>query len=190
VITPIDHFKINLNSIQMPPSKTLACLGFLVTSLIPADAESAKSNAQPITPPKPKSDWEVTGAAGLTLADGNADTLAYSLQFLATRISDIDEIYLNADYFYADDQGVEASNALRLNGQYNRLLSERFYYGFTGGYLADQVAELDYRIDTNALFGYYLWKNDQSSLAIEAGPGYSWEAQGGITDSYTSLRFS
>jgi putative salt-induced outer membrane protein YdiY len=174
----------------MTSYKKLATVGLLLTSFSTVENTFAKDAMAPITVPEAKNDWEVTGAAGLTLADGNADTLAYSLQLLATRITDIDEIYLDADYFYADDRGLETANALRLNAQYNRFLTEKFYYGFTGSYLADQVAELDFRIDTNALFGYYVWKNERSFLAFEAGPGYTWEDQGGIADSYASLRFA
>lgn len=165
-------------------------MGLLLTSFLSTPIAFAEDAKEPLTLPGAKNDWEVTGAAGLTLADGNAETLAYSLQLLASRVTDIDEIYLDADYFYADDRGLETSNALRLNAQYNRLLTEQFYYGFIGSYLSDQVAEIDYRFDTNALLGYYLWKNERSSLAIEAGPGYTWEDQGGVTDSYASLRFA
>jgi putative salt-induced outer membrane protein YdiY len=132
--------------------------------------------------------WEVTGAAGAGLADGNAESLSYSLQLLASRITLIDEIYLGSDYFYADDKGAETKNALRLNVQYNRLINDRLYYGVAGSYLNDQVADLDYRIDVNALIGYYLLKNDRASLALEAGPGYAFEKQGGIKDDYTTLR--
>ena len=35
-----------------------------------------------------------------------------------------------------------------------------------------------------------MFKNDRSSLALEAGPGYTWENQGGISNDYTSLRFA
>lgn len=174
----------------MTTYRSLTRMGLLLTSLFPIVTSSAMAAKEPIPAPEAKNDWEVTGAAGLTLADGNANSLAYSLQLLASRVTDIDETYFGANYFYADDRGLETSNALSLNAQYNRLINDRFYYGFIGSYLSDQVADIDYRFDTNALLGYYLWKNDVSSLAIEAGPGYTWENQGGIEDDYASLRFS
>lgn len=134
--------------------------------------------------------WEVTGAAGLSLADGNASSIAYSLQLLGSRITETDELYLGADYFYAADKGIDTTNTLRLAGQYNRLINERFYYGIAGSYLTDNVADLDYRFDLNALLGYYILKNgDTYSLAVEAGPGYTWEKQGGVSNDYMNIRF-
>ncbi len=165
-------------------------MGLILIVVFPIEISFANDAIAPISVSKGKNDWEVTGAAGLTLADGNADTLAYSLQLLATRMTDVDETYLDANYFYADDSGLETANALSFSGQYNRFLAGNFYYGFNGALLSDQVAELDYRIDANTLFGYYLWKNDRSFLALEAGPGYTWEDQGGNTDSYANLRFA
>jgi putative salt-induced outer membrane protein len=163
---------------------------FLLGGLLPLLSSSIIAAGEAVAPPSTTDPWEVTGAAGLTLADGNAESLSYSLQLLASRITETDEIYLGADYFYADDRGIETSNALRLNGQYNRLLNDRFYYGAIGTYLSDDVADLDYRFDSNILLGYYLLKNERASLSIEAGPGYTWENQGGVTDDFASLRFA
>lgn len=174
----------------MTSYKSLTRMGLLLTSLFPIVTSSAMAAKEPIPEPVATNDWEVTGAAGLTLADGNANSLAYSLQLLASRVTKTDELYLGADYFYAEDRGLESSNALRLNAQYNRLINDRFYYGVIGSYLSDQVADIDYRFDTNALLGYYLWKSDRGSLVLEAGPGYTWESQGGIKDDYANLRFA
>jgi putative salt-induced outer membrane protein len=175
---------------MMTTHTTVTRLGLLLTGLSSLFTPSVMGASDPVAAPEAKNAWEVTGAAGLTLADGNAESLNYSLQMLASRITETDEIYLSADYFYADDKGIEATNALRLNGQYNRLVNERFYYGVLGSYLNDNVAELDYRFDTNALLGYYVVKNDRATLAFEAGPGYTWENQGGIKDDYASLRLA
>jgi putative salt-induced outer membrane protein YdiY len=161
-----------------------------LTRIIPFLTSLSIAAADTAATPDKNNDWEVTGAAGLTLADGNAQSLSYSLQLLASRVTATDEIYLGADYFYGDDRGVETANSLRFNGQYNRLLGDRFYYGFLGSYLTDTVADIDYRLDTSALLGYYLLKSDKSSLSVEAGPGYTWEDQGGISDTYASLRLS
>lgn len=136
------------------------------------------------------SGWDITGAAGLSLSDGNSDTLAYSVQVLASYLSSTEEIYLGADYFYGESGNVETTNAFRVFGQYNRLLSDRLYVGLSAGYLTDDVANLDYRIDTAAVLGYYLIKNDRAKLSIEAGPGYTWEKQGGLKDDYFSIRFA
>lgn len=134
--------------------------------------------------------WDVTGAAGLALAKGNADSLSYSLQALATYEGEQWEGLLGADYFYSENEGVTATDSLRIFGQGQRLLSDRFYVGVAGSFLQDEVADLDYRFDVASVFGYHLLKNDRTTLSLEIGPGYTWEEQGGLSDSYASLRFA
>jgi putative salt-induced outer membrane protein YdiY len=54
-------------------------------------------------------------------------------------------------------------------------------------YLRDDQADLDYRVTPGVLLGYALIKNDTTKLALDAGPAYTFEKQGGVTDSYASL---
>lgn len=134
--------------------------------------------------------WEVTGAAGLSWADGNSQSVAYSLQLLASRITPDNELYLGGDYFFAESKGAATTDSLKLSAQYNHLAGERFYYGATGQYLTDHVADLDYRIDVGGLLGWYFIKTERDSLAVEFGPGYTWEKQGRTSSDYVNLRFA
>ena len=133
--------------------------------------------------------WDVTAAAGLSLAQGNSDSLAYSLHALATYQDDRWEGLVGADYFYSDNEGVTGSDSLRIFGQGHRLLTNRFYLGAAGSFFRDDLADLDYRVDTSSVFGYHLIKNSQTKFSLEAGPGYTWEAQDGRFDSYGNIRF-
>lgn len=173
--------------------KTLEIIGTLGGIAIAGSAlakDSPVGGDAPATTPAKASPWEWSAAAGLGLADGNAEALNYSIQLLGTYAEGSNEAFLGADYFYADSNGLETANAFRAYGQYNRLLSDRLYLGVFGQYLTDDVANLDSRTDLNLLVGYYLIKNDLTSLALEAGPGYSWSDQGGTTDDYATLRFA
>lgn len=138
----------------------------------------------------PGDPWEITGAAGLSYSDGNSDSLAYNLQFLATRVTDENELFLSADYFFSESNGLETTDSLRLSSQYNHVVQERLYFGATADFLTDDVADIDYRLDVSPLLGWYALKDETHSLAFELGPGYTWENQGGIDDSYLNLRFS
>lgn len=135
------------------------------------------------------SGWEITGAAGLSLAQGNADSVAYSLQALATYEGQYWEGLAGADYFYSENNGVTATDSLRLYGQGQRLLTERLYLGLAGSYFQDAPADLDYRFDVAGVLGYHVIKSDRTTLSLEAGPGYAWEKQGDISNDFATLRF-
>ncbi|YCM42266.1 DUF481 domain-containing protein [Verrucomicrobiaceae bacterium 227] len=134
--------------------------------------------------------WEVTGAAGLSASSGNSESLAYHLQFLGTYEEGQNEGELGIDYFGAENDDIETTNSFRAFGQYNHLFSERFFLGLTGEFLTDPIADVDYRYNLAALAGYYVIKNDATSLSFEAGPGYIWQQEGGLSDSFSTVRFA
>lgn len=134
--------------------------------------------------------WEVTGAAGLSLAQGNAESLSYSLQGLATYEGEVWEALVGADYFFAENEGETATDTLRIFGQGQRLIGERFYLGLAGSYLRDELSDLDYRFDVAGVLGYYVVKSDRTKLAFEVGPGYGWTSQGDETENFATVRFA
>ncbi len=134
--------------------------------------------------------WEVTGAANVALAQGNADSLAYSLQGLATYEGPVWEGLVGADYLYSENNDTVTTDSLRIFGQGQRLLTDRFYLGLAGSYLRDDLADLDYRFDAAAVLGYHVIKNDRTKLSLEFGPGYAWQSQGDIKDDFATIRFA
>lgn len=136
------------------------------------------------------SPWEFTGAGGLSWAGGNSDSLAYSLQFLGSYVKDDEEVYVGADYFYSEDNGVRSTDSLKIYGQYNHKLTERFYVGGYLGYFRDAAADIDYRIDPSLLLGYKVIAEDDVKLAFELGPGYTWRSRGGVSDNFSTLRLA
>jgi putative salt-induced outer membrane protein YdiY len=154
-------------------------------------AEAGNDAAKAVSPPVPVAEispWEVTAASGLGLASGNSENVNLSAQLLASYLEGDDELYLGADYFYAESLGVQTTNNLRLFATYNRLLSERIYVGGAAEYFTDDSADLDYRVSVMPYLGYYLLKSDKVKLALEAGGGYLWENQEARRD-YWTLRF-
>lgn len=141
------------------------------------------------SPAKTSSPWEITTAASLALAQGNADTLNFALQGLATYETELWEGLIGADYFYSENNGDTTTDSLRLFGQGQRLLSDRLYLGLASSYLRDDQADLDFRFDIAAVLGYHLIKNDQTKLSFEVGPGYAWENQGGSSENFATIRF-
>ncbi|MBK1881253.1 DUF481 domain-containing protein [Luteolibacter pohnpeiensis] len=144
--------------------------------------EIAKSSSQ--------SPWEITGAAGLAVSDGNSDSVACSLQLLASYQKDKNEAYLGVDYFYAESEDVTSTDSLKLFGQYNRDIGDRWYVGGYGSYFRDNASALDYRTDVSALLGYHILKSNKTTLSFEAGPGYAWESRDAESDSFPTLRLA
>lgn len=134
--------------------------------------------------------WEVTGAVGLSYADGNSDSVAYSVQVLASYLDDRNETYLGADYFYAEDGGVASTDRFKLFAQQNRRLDERWHVGAAASWQRDDVAGLDRRIDLGVLAGLRVIDGERASLIVEAGPGYAWEDQGRMSRGFATLRLS
>ena len=160
----------------MPKLRLIPALVPLVFSIHAEDAAS---------PP-----WEFTGAAGLAVSDGNSDSVAYSLQFLASYLADGHEAYAGVDYFYAEDNGLESTNNLKLFGQYNRDVGDRWYVGGRGSYFRDEVANLDYRVDAGVLAGFRAIDAERMKLSFEAGPGYAWEKQAGRSRDFVTFRLA
>ncbi len=152
-------------------------------------AAQAGTPSAPAPAPEP-SIWDISLNAGLSLTDGNSDTLGVYAGLDAERITDFDEIYLGGGFLYAEDGGSVTNETVNAYAQYNRLLSERAYLGLVGDFLYDDVAAVDYRVNAGPTLGYYLLKNDRTRLALEVGGGYAWEKVGGATDEYFTLRFA
>lgn len=141
------------------------------------------------SPAEPTSRWEITTAASVALAQGNADALNYALQGLATYEGERYEGLIGADYLYAENDGNATADSLRIFAQGQRLLSDRLYLGLAGSYFSDNQSDLDLRFDIAAVLGYHLIKTEKTKLSFEFGPGYAWEDQGGNSENFATVRF-
>ncbi|MGC6426303.1 MAG: DUF481 domain-containing protein [Akkermansiaceae bacterium] len=135
------------------------------------------------------SPWGTSGAASLGMTDGNSDSLTVALQLLAKYAEGKNEAVIGVDWWYSENAGVAETDSFRLHGKYNRLLADHFFYGATGSYLTDKVADIDCRIDLGLGLGYHWIKNDATTLNFTAGPGIAWEKQGVGTSRDITLSF-
>jgi putative salt-induced outer membrane protein YdiY len=90
---------------------------------------------------------------------------------------------------YGEDHGVKNNESVKGYGQYNYLISERFYLFARADALYDAIADIDYRVTVSAGPGYYFIKNAQTRLSGEVGPGVVFEKIGGQSDTYATIRF-
>jgi putative salt-induced outer membrane protein YdiY len=164
----------------------------LATALvIGASVGSAQTPPAAVTnAPPPKNPWVITAAAGLTLTKGNSDTLLVTLGFDAQRKWKDSELAFGVAGGYGEDKNVANNEFITAFGQYNYLFSERFYAGFRADFNYDGIADLDYRVTLSPLAGYYLIKNTNTTLAVEAGPSAVFEQyQDQSENTYLGIRF-
>ena len=144
--------------------------------------------AAPTAPPPPK--WEKSASLGLTLTEGNSDTLLVTANILAARKGEKNEISLGADGTYGENNDVKNNETLHGFAQYNRLFTDRFYgYARLDG-LHDGIADVEYRFTFSPGVGYYFIKNERTRLSAEGGPGYIYEKQGDDERGYFIARLA
>lgn len=182
--TPLHHPMIH----RTPTLSLVATIATLAVSTLPASAGSPET---PATTPATNSDgWQADFNAGLSLTSGNSDTLGLSLGLNAEGRWDGWQVIGKGAYDYTEIDSVITGNALRFGLQLNRDLTGRWYLGLVNTFTYDEIADLDYRYQIAAALGYRLWQSDRGEFTLEAGPGYTWEKQGGLADEYVTLRIA
>src|ERR1035441_8152191 len=124
--------------------------------------------------------WESSISAGLSLTKGNSDTLLTTAAFKTRRKTAENEFTFGADGSYGENDSVKNNETLHGVGQFNHLFSERFYGFLNLEGLHDGIADLEYRFTFSPGAGYYLLKETNTTLAVEAGPGFIVQQLGGV----------
>jgi putative salt-induced outer membrane protein YdiY len=134
--------------------------------------------------------WESSISAGLSLTKGNSDTLLTTVAFKTRKKTRENEFTFGADSSYGENDNVKNNETLHGVGQFNHLFSERFYGYLNAEGLHDGIADLQYRCTFSPGAGYYLLKETNTTLAVEAGPGFIVQQLGGVDTTYATLRLA
>jgi hypothetical protein len=148
--------------------------------------------AQVATPEATAPKWESIANAGFTMTRGNSDTTLATAGIDTKKKWEKDEAAFGAKGGYGTSDGTRNTDFVNGYGQYNHLLSERAFFGLRMDAEHSSIADLAYRIRISPLLGYYLVKNETTSLALEAGPSFVIERYQGpntTTDTYLAARF-
>ena len=143
----------------------------------------------------PKDGWTTALNAGLTVTDGNSETLAANAglvtegqkEGLGSVLAGVEANYGESTVDEVKDTTVNNAKAYA-NGK--KTLSERTFAYLDGSALFDDIALIDYRATLGPGLGFYVVKNDKHTLSFEAGPSYVWEKVDGASDDYLALRFA
>ena len=141
--------------------------------------------------------WKKTLAFGFNLTDGNSNTTLLNVNAKASRDYQ-DNIWNFEAYGSYGDSELESDDGtiveentnedFKLETSYRRLLSEKFYAGFTNEFLYDAIAEIDYRDTVFPHLGYFITREDDFKFSVEAGPGYVFEKLDGDKNDYFAPR--
>jgi putative salt-induced outer membrane protein len=134
--------------------------------------------------------WASSVSAGLTLTRGNSHTLLYSGSIATDKKTPDNEFSLGAAGAYGSQDSVENVNNYSSFAQWNHLFSERFYAYARVDAMRDVIADLDYRFNLGPGAGYYLIKQTNTLLSVEAGVGYQYEHLGGEYNSFATARLA
>jgi putative salt-induced outer membrane protein YdiY len=136
--------------------------------------------------------WESELVAGLSLTDGNSETLLLNIGVGTKKISGDNESFLNAAYSYGesttDDVESTTTDNAKASAQYNRKVTDATYGYLKANYLYDTIADIDYRVVVGPSIGRYLIQDDAASLAVELGVAWQAEEVGGVEDDFVVLR--
>lgn len=164
---------------------TLTLLGCLSAAAI---IHPTSAQAQAATPEKKS--WETVASAGLTVMSGNSESIASTLSLDTKKKWESDEALLGVSGGYGKSSSTgnnrsRTTDFAKAYGQYNHLINERAYFGLRVDGEHDGVSDLAYRVRVSPLLGYYVIKNDTTSLSFDAGPSFVVEER---EASSTSLR--
>lgn len=156
---------------------------------VPAPQPAGDAGAAAASVPvKPK--WEKSAGVGVSVTDGNADTMLFTANVLALRKWDKNEFSAGADAGYGENEGTRNVGFVRGFAQYNYLITEHLFgFGRVEG-LHDAVSDIHYRVPISAGLGYYFIKNEKITLSAEVGPGYVFEKIGDDERDFATVRFA
>jgi len=140
-----------------------------------------------------KDGFKTTIAVGVTLTDGNSETLQANASLLTEGEKEglgsvragIEANYGEAKTDGNDETTVENGRAF---ANTRKTLTENTFVSLDGSVLYDDIALIDYRVALGPALGAYLIKNDRTALSLEVGAVYVWEEVDGIDNDYTACR--
>ncbi len=154
-------------------------LGLLVAAASVAGAQEAAKKAS-----------TTTIAAGATATSGNTDQLVGNASIVNFRDDGVKSLRLGAEMTYAEINSDVTNEAWKAYANYKRVISDRLYGVGNLTYLHDKIADVQWRYTASPGLGYYLMKDANATLGVDAGPAYVWEKVAGVKDDYLALRFA
>jgi putative salt-induced outer membrane protein YdiY len=162
--------------------------------LVPVTFAAMAADGAAVEEAKPK--WESSAGLAFAASTGNTENLLFTANASTQLLGEKNEWRFGVAAGYGESRAANDPDAsmekntefIRAFGQYDRLLSNRWYALARAEALYDSIADIDYRVPISLGMGYYFIRDEKFKLSADAGPGYVWEKLGGVTDEYATLR--
>ncbi|HEV2319835.1 MAG TPA: DUF481 domain-containing protein [Verrucomicrobiae bacterium] len=133
--------------------------------------------------------WCDTATMGLTVTDGNVDSVLTTGKISSERKSHRDDLTLGADGAYGEVSGTQNINSVHGCAQNNYTFIDDTWYGYgREDALHDAIANVEYRVTSSLGAGYYFIKNASTTFSTEAGPSFETEKLDDQTHDYPTAR--
>lgn len=133
-------------------------------------------------------EWTSSFDLGVSYASGNSETLLVTTSFTVDKEFGLNnEFFSNITYAYGEDEGSTTTEEALATASWKHLFREQDYRGLRLDGRHDELADIKYRIGISALLGHYFVRNETTQISLEGGLGYTWEEQGGVSDSFFNL---
>jgi putative salt-induced outer membrane protein YdiY len=161
---------------------------FAATPTPPVTTNLLKAVKATITPPV---SWSSSATMGLTVAQGNVDSVLATGKIASERKSPHNDLTLGADGAYGQVSGVDNVNSVHGCAQNNYTFIDNTWYGYgREDALHDAMANVEYRVTSSIGAGYYFIKNKVTTFSTEAGPSFETEKLDDITHNYPTARIA
>ncbi|MFC1492074.1 DUF481 domain-containing protein, partial [Nitrospinota bacterium] len=121
-----------------------------------------------------KSPWSGSVAAGLSLNEGNADTLGYNVRGTLLRETFWSEFRLKGGYFFEDAEGSTTTDRADGDARFTYFFKRPWFYLVKQRVEKDRIADIDIASDSNAGLGLRVIDEKATRLDFELGPGYQF----------------
>ncbi|MCB2226819.1 MAG: DUF481 domain-containing protein [Desulfarculaceae bacterium] len=116
----------------------------------------------------------------------NIDTMGRAVMTWKT----VNRVVAGFDIHQAQSKGVDTSDNSKGYIDYNRFISEKWYWLANLRGEQDRFKGIDFRGMTGLGLGYQMWRGKKTNLLFELGPNFVWEEQaGGDTEDYFAWRW-
>ena len=152
-------------------------LGVAEETILAQEVEVSEEETTPSEEVKDPSTYETSGLInfGASLDDGNSSKKQITGDAKITIRNDINRFITGGEVNYAQDEGEETENDQYLFGEYDRFITEKWFWGLRQSGRIDKMQELDIRSRSGLFSGYQFSDTEDLKLSIRTGSEYIYE---------------
>ncbi len=132
--------------------------------------------------------WESEINAGLSLTEGNSETMQANVGLATKNVSGDIEKTAGIQGNYGETGEDTTTENAKAEAKINKSLSDTTYSFLSGDVLYDDIAQIDYRAIVGPGLGKVLMQDDSAKLAGEFGVVYIFEDVAMVEDNQVALR--